>query len=113
MVPTVPPYIELRPNRNNRMRAYVMGTRIRVQDIAIMAEVRGQSPDEIATALPHLSLAQVHAALSYYFDHRAEIQCELKEDEDFARQMRAKLGPGPLEQRLSNPMNRSDALPSG
>jgi uncharacterized protein (DUF433 family) len=33
----------------------------------------GISPEEIPTHLPHLSLAQVFAALSYYSDHIEEI----------------------------------------
>jgi uncharacterized protein (DUF433 family) len=39
--------IELRPNRSGQSRAYIAGTRVRVQDIYAMAELQGQSPDEI------------------------------------------------------------------
>ena len=48
--------IELRPNRSGQQRAYIAGTRVRVQDIYALAEVQGRSPDEIVEALPHLSL---------------------------------------------------------
>jgi len=34
----------------------------------------GLSPEEIPTHLPHLSLAQVFDALSYFSDHQDEIQ---------------------------------------
>jgi uncharacterized protein (DUF433 family) len=34
----------------------------------------GDSPEEIARKLPHLRLAQIFAALSYYDDHREEIE---------------------------------------
>ncbi len=73
---------------------------MRVQDIYGLAEIQGKSADEILQALPDLSLAQVHAALSYYFDHREGILNEMREDEDFAEQMRILAGPGPLEQKL-------------
>ncbi len=33
----------------------------------------GQQPEEINSALPHLSLAQIFDALSYYSDNQAEI----------------------------------------
>jgi hypothetical protein len=33
--------------------------------------------DEILTALPHLTPAQVHSALAYYFDHQAEVEADL------------------------------------
>jgi uncharacterized protein (DUF433 family) len=93
--------IELRPNHAGQARAYIAGTRIRVQDVYVLAEGQGQSPDEIARAYPHLNLAQIHLALAYYFDHRQEILDEIRQDEAFVARMRMALGPGPLEQRLS------------
>ncbi len=48
------------------------GHRISVQDVAIWHERMGRSVDEIATDYD-LSLAEVYAALAYYFDHRDEI----------------------------------------
>jgi uncharacterized protein (DUF433 family) len=92
--------IELRPNRVGKQRAFIAGTRVRVQDIYALAEVQGQSPDEIVAALPHLTLAQVHAALSYHFAHRDEILEEMREDEQFAASIRASLGEGPLATKL-------------
>ena len=95
-----PAHIELRKNRDGQDRAFIAGTRIRVQDIYAMAEVQGLNADEIVAALPHLTLAQVYAALSYYFDHRDAIQAALREDENFVAQLRALTGPGPFEQKL-------------
>jgi uncharacterized protein (DUF433 family) len=92
--------IELRPNRAGQERAFIAGTRVRVQDIYAMAEVHGQSPDEIVEALPHLTLAQVHGALAYYFDHRDAILQELREDREAAAQLRQSLGEGPLAAKL-------------
>jgi uncharacterized protein (DUF433 family) len=88
--------IELRPNRNGQPRAYIAGTRVRVQDIYAMAELQGQSPDEIVRSLPHLSLAQVYAALAYYFDHRDAVLDEIRQDGEFVRTIKAMTGPGPL-----------------
>ena len=34
----------------------------------------GMSPDEIAATYPSITLADVHAALAYYHDHRDEIR---------------------------------------
>lgn len=93
--------IELRPNRSGQMRAYITGTRVRVQDIYCLAELQGKTPDEIVAALPHLTLSQVHIALAYYFQHRESILRELREDEDFASAVRTQLGPGPLAKKLN------------
>jgi uncharacterized protein (DUF433 family) len=78
----------------------IAGTRIRVWDIASLAQ-SGHSPDEILTHFPSLTLADVHAALAYYYDNRDEIERTAAEDERFAQDLRRKLGPGPLEQKLA------------
>src|SRR6476646_3114408 len=96
MIQTVATHIELRPNRSGQPRAYIAGTRVRVQDIYALSELQGKTPDEIVTALPHLTLYQVHSALAYYFQHRDQVLQEIREDDDFAAAMKAKLGPGPL-----------------
>ena len=54
-------------------RPRIAGRRITVANIAIWHERLGKSPDDIATE-DDLTLADVHAALAYYFDHRAEIE---------------------------------------
>jgi uncharacterized protein (DUF433 family) len=110
---TVATHIEIRQNRSGQDRAYIEGTRVRVQDVAVMAEYHGRTPDQIVDALPHLTLGQVHAALSYYFDHRADIQRELREDEDFVAQVRAVSGTSILEQKLkAKSGSADDAIPS-
>jgi uncharacterized protein (DUF433 family) len=50
----------------------IKGTRIPVWIVAGW-HVMGQSVDAIIAMYPHLSAAQVHDALSYYYDHRAEV----------------------------------------
>ena len=55
----------------------IAGTRIRVSHIAFRYERERQSPDDIVQAYPHLTLAQVHAALSYYYSHREDIDQEI------------------------------------
>ncbi len=105
-------HIEIRPNRNGQPRAYVAGTRIRVQDIYVHAEVHGQTADEIVAGFPHLTLAQVHAALAYYFDHQDEIQKEIAEDRAFVDAMKAKMGPGPLQEKLQSTEAAGDSIPS-
>jgi uncharacterized protein (DUF433 family) len=63
----------------------ITGTRIRVSQIIVMTE-QGMSADEIVSHFPHLTLSQVHAALSYYHDHRREIDHEIREaNEEFHR----------------------------
>jgi uncharacterized protein (DUF433 family) len=60
-------------------RPVVAGTDIKVSQIASEHEHAGMTPDAIVEAHPHLSLADVHGALSYYYDHQDAIHSEWQE----------------------------------
>ena len=47
-------------------------TRVKVIQVAMDHPVHGCSAEEIHRQHPHLSLAQAHAALAFYYDHQAE-----------------------------------------
>lgn len=66
----------------------IKGTRIRVAQIAIEYERLGRSPDEIIRAHPHLTLAQVHDALSYYYENIEEINAEIRRDEQMVEELK-------------------------
>jgi len=56
----------------------IRGTRISVRHIIERVQA-GQSVEDILAALSHLTAAQVYAALSYYYDHRPEIDRLIEE----------------------------------
>ncbi len=58
----------------------ISGTRITVEDIAVMHLKLGMSLIEIA-GVYDLSLAQVYAAMAYYFEHREDIEQRITEEE--------------------------------
>ena len=68
-------------------KAHIRGRRITVQDVAIWHERLGRSADEIA-AEHDLTLADVYAALAYYFDHRDDIDRRIADDQALARALR-------------------------
>ena len=53
-------------------KPHVAGTRVGVETIVVLNEFRGWDVAMIAAEL-ELTLAQVHAALAYYHDHRESI----------------------------------------
>jgi hypothetical protein len=57
------------------------------------------SPEEIMVALPHLTLPQIHAALSYYYAHKAELDKEWKAAMKKVERLR-KDHPSTLERKL-------------
>lgn len=68
----------------------IAGTRVRVVDIVVEYEYMNCTPDEIVNAHPHLKLEQVHDALSYYYENRAEFDKKIREDKQFIQQLRRK-----------------------
>lgn len=58
----------------------IIGTRIPVRLVYARTQ-SGESVETIHLAYPHLTLAQIHDALSYAYDHLAEIQEEIRLEE--------------------------------
>ena len=56
----------------------IAGTRIGVAFIARLVQA-GEEPSEIVAAYPHLAPAAVYDAVSYYLDHREEIDTIISE----------------------------------
>jgi len=78
----------------------IAGRRITVQNIVVWHERMGKSADEIATE-HDLTLADIYAALTYYFDHRNEIDQSVEESEAFVEALRQGT-PSKLKQRLED-----------
>jgi uncharacterized protein (DUF433 family) len=68
-------------------RPRIAGHRITVQNIVIWHERMGKSVDEVCAEYG-LTLAEVHAALAYYFDHQDEIDQRIEDDETFVAAQR-------------------------
>ena len=66
-------------------RIRIDGTRVTVHQIVTCCQ-QGLTPEEIAEQYPHINLAQIYAALTYYHANREEIDLELEsETADFLR----------------------------
>jgi uncharacterized protein (DUF433 family) len=76
----------------------IAGHRITVQNIAIWHDRLGWSADEIASEYD-LELADIYAALAYYFAHREEIDQSIREGKAFVEEMRQRT-PSKLEKKL-------------
>jgi uncharacterized protein (DUF433 family) len=57
-------------------RPRIAGTGVSVRRIAGWYN-QGMVPEEIAAEIPHLTLAQVHAALAYYLANRDQMDAEI------------------------------------
>lgn len=84
---------------DDRGIARIAGSRSRVIDV-VLDQRSGLTPDQIVEQYPHLGLAQVHAALSYYYDHRSEIDATIERQLHEVERLRAEAGEPPLVRRL-------------
>ena len=80
--------------------AWIDDTNVKVIEVALDKVAHGWSPEEMRYQHPHLSLAQIHAALSYYYDHQAEMDKEIELQLQEVESMAAKAGVKPLIVRL-------------
>jgi uncharacterized protein (DUF433 family) len=68
-------------------KPHIAGHRITVEDVVIWSEQMGKSVDEIVAEYD-LTLADIHAAMAYYFNHREEIDKSIREGAEFVATMR-------------------------
>lgn len=67
-------------------RPRVAGTGVTVQRIVGWYK-QGLTPEEISTEIPHLSIAQVYAALTYYHANRDAIEADMAAEETEAQHL--------------------------
>jgi uncharacterized protein (DUF433 family) len=80
-----------------RGRPRINGTGITVHNIADDYN-NGMTVQEISEAFD-LTPSQIHAALAYYYDHKAQIDSELREEEQRSQQFIARYGAESAESR--------------
>ncbi len=82
--------------------ARIDGHRIRVRDVVAARDLGGMTPEEIAaTVYPSLTLAQVYAALAWYYDHQPQMDVEIEQQEARLRSLRDSVKPSSLQRRLA------------
>ncbi|MBC8870235.1 MAG: DUF433 domain-containing protein [Planctomycetes bacterium] len=82
-IEVIHPHVERRSGIQGG-RPVIKGTRFPVSSI-VQNHRRGLSVDEILREFPHLQPAQVYDALSYYYDHREQIDREIEKLTDLER----------------------------
>lgn len=89
-------YIEL----DAKGRAWIAGANTKVIEVACDKIAHASSSEEIQRQHPHLSLAQIHSALAYYYDHQAEFDAEIAQQCAEYDELRAAAENSPLRQKL-------------
>jgi uncharacterized protein (DUF433 family) len=85
---------------DDRGIARVAGTRLKVTHLVMDKMANGSTAEQMRESYPHLSLAQIHAAMSYYYDHKTEMDAQIDESLRLADEYRAQAAHRPSRQEL-------------
>src|ERR687885_368023 len=80
--------------------AWIDDTKVKVIEIVIDKIVHGSSPEEMHFQYPHLSLAQIHAALAYYYDNQDALEAEIDRRWEEADALAKEISDSSLRQKL-------------
>jgi uncharacterized protein (DUF433 family) len=80
--------------------AWIDDTNVKVVEVVLDTRAYGWSPEEIHAQHSGLSLAQIHAALSYYYDHQQDIDTYIEQQLKWVEAMEAQAGDSPVRKRL-------------
>jgi len=79
---------------------YIAGTTMKVVELITSHLAYGWSPAELHFQYPHLTLSQIYSALSYYWDHKAEIDTDSDRRRTLAQKQQAAAAPSPIIAKL-------------
>jgi uncharacterized protein (DUF433 family) len=93
--------------------ARITGTRMKVIHLVMDKMANNSTPEDMARAFAPLSLAQIHAALSYYYDHQAQLDAQIERTLQDTDAMRAESGTQPTRDELVARLRRKDSDAQG
>jgi uncharacterized protein (DUF433 family) len=78
----------------------IAGTRVKVIELVLDHLAYGWSPEELHFQHPHLTMGQIHSALAYYWDHKAELDRDMERRLQLVDQLQQTLPSSSLVERL-------------
>ena len=78
----------------------IAGTTMKVVELVTAHQAHGWSPEELHFQFPHLSLGQIYAALTYYWDHKDELDADIARRDREVEEIRRELGPSAIAAKL-------------
>jgi uncharacterized protein (DUF433 family) len=92
---------------DERGMAWIDDTNTKVIEVVMEWLAHRSSAEEIQHQHPHLSLAQVHAAMAYYYDHQPELDQQVERSCQFADRMQTGSTDQPVRSTLEARLNGS------
>jgi uncharacterized protein (DUF433 family) len=111
LLPVIAEHIGIRPGYCGG-EPHILGHRIKVKHVALWHEQGALTPAQIAATHPGLALADIHAALAYYYDHREEIRAAIADEDRLVEELKANAGSSLLQDKLRQRNATDDSIPS-
>jgi uncharacterized protein (DUF433 family) len=87
---------------NDHSQAIIEGSTMKVTELIVSRIAYGWSAEEMHFQYPYLSMSQIHAALSYYWDNKTAMDAAIAADLQSAEEMGIKAGETPFVARLKS-----------
>ncbi len=78
----------------------IAGTTMKVVELVLDHLAYGWSPEELHFQHPDLTLGQIHSALAYYWDHKAELDQDIERRLAVVDQLQRKMSSTSLAERI-------------
>lgn len=82
--------------------AWIGGTKVKVTEIVLGKSAYGWSPEEIHFQHPHLSLAQIHGALTYYYENQSDLDAQIRQGLEESDKLAAEVSDAGFRRKLSD-----------
>jgi uncharacterized protein (DUF433 family) len=85
---------------DDRGVAWISNANVKVVEVAMDKIAHGWSPEEMHFQHPNLSLAQIHAALAYYYENQERLDMEIDRGLREVNELAAQAQGNTLQQKL-------------
>lgn len=85
---------------NEEQVPMIAGTTMKVVELVLDHLAYGWSPEELHFQHPYLTMGQIHSALAFYWDHKAEIDQDIERRVQLIAQAQQAAKPSSLVERL-------------
>ena len=82
--------------------AWIGGTKVKVAEVVLDKIAYGWSPEEIHFQHPHLSLAQIHAALTYYYENQDKVDEQIRRGLEESDELALRVSDAEFRRKLAN-----------
>ena len=86
---------------DDRGIAWIGGTKVKVTEVVLDKLAYGWSPEEIHFQHRNLSLAQIHGALTYYYENQTELDAQIKHGLEASAELTSQLSNTEFRDKLN------------